>query len=182
MREQEIKLQKVKKSCSTARKITKGITILLLAAAIICVGAAIGSYVFRDTINPVLAANQHNLVFENMNIGGLVDFDAYVVEMAQNGSYVEALITVCVYGGINCLFLAFVFGSISKVFKSMEISESPFSEDVLKKLKRSFIVLAILTGLVVGVGTGLLLALFLWCIYCILEYGAALQVEVDETI
>ena len=40
MREQELKLEKVKKSCNTARKVAKGFMIFFIVCAVLCIAGA----------------------------------------------------------------------------------------------------------------------------------------------
>lgn len=58
----------------------------------------------------------------------------------------------------------------------------PFSDMIIGKLKYAFIMLFAALLVFMGVGPAILGALLMWCIYSILEYGKALQTEVDEIL
>ena len=68
------------------------------------------------------------------------------------------------------------------IFKSLAQEETPFSENILKRLRNIFIIITVLIAAYLGVGLCIVGALLLWCIYSILEYGVALQTEVDELL
>lgn len=182
MREQEMKLEKVKKSCQTAKSVTKVMQIILVVGCILClVGAAI-VFAMRDSVNAAIAANEASVSFKNITANGIIGLDVDVADFIAEGMYAEVCMIYCIVGAVYTFFCSIIFRMISKVFVIIEQSETPFSDEVVKKLKKAFIVIVVVTGLFVGVGTALLTALFLWCIYCILDYGITLQAEVDETL
>lgn len=184
MNDQIMKLERVKKSCHTAKVITRALYILTRIAAILCVGGAALVYFFRDKIDAAIAAGEgsFNPTMNNLSAGGLFRLSLDVQKLFEQGNYTEGLITTLVFAGVMCLFTAIIFRMICRVFIEIEKSESPFAHASIFRLKKAFITLVILTGLFVDVGNALLLALFLWCVYCILDYGAALQTEIDETL
>ena len=106
------------------------------------------------------------------------DFDDFI----ENGNYALVCIIYCIFGGVLLTILTVIFSIIANIFKDIENSESPFTPSVLSKIRKMFIALVIIMGLSVGIGLAVMLGLILWGVYCIMDYGAALQIEVDETL
>lgn len=187
MREQELKLEKVKKSCDTAKKISKGFKVLFIVSSVLClVGAGI-MFGFRGQLNESIAQTQiTNPGNFEMNLDdirtGIISFAIDEEEVISKGTYAETYSIVCVIGAAACIAMAVIFGLIQKIFDLIDEEGSPFGENVLSKIKKIFIAIAVIVGLEVGLGIGLFLGLFFWCLYCIMDYGAALQKEVDETL
>lgn len=77
---------------------------------------------------------------------------------------------------------AVIFWLIEKIFKDIKESESPFTEAIIKKLRIVFIVISVCALVFYGIANGLITALLCWALYCIIDYGYALQLEVDETL
>lgn len=182
MREQEKKLKKVKASCKTAQKVTKIFMSLTVVGSVLCIAGAAGLFLFREQINPALAAQSANITFSDVSIDGILHFDFDVSELITEGLYAQAMAIYCSFAAIVCGFVAFLFGTLRRIFSVLEESESPFSEEVLGKLKAVFILFTVITALFEGIGIAILAGISFWCIYCILDYGTALQTEVDETL
>ncbi|MBQ7076768.1 MAG: hypothetical protein IJM91_01365 [Lachnospiraceae bacterium] len=77
---------------------------------------------------------------------------------------------------------AVIFWLIEKIFKDIKESESPFTEAIIKKLRIVFIIISVCALIFYGIANGLIAALLCWALYCIIDYGYALQLEVDETL
>lgn len=85
-------------------------------------------------------------------------------------------------GALFACAVAFVFYLIEGIFKEIKDSESPFTEAILKKLRIAFILISVLALLGNGLWAGAITGLICWAVYCIIDYGYALQSEVDETL
>ncbi|MCR5373846.1 MAG: hypothetical protein K6E39_00565 [Lachnospiraceae bacterium] len=81
-----------------------------------------------------------------------------------------------------CCVVAVIFWLVEGIFKKIKESDSPFTEEILKKLRIVFIVISILALLTNGIWSGAIVGLLCWAVYCIIDYGYALQSEVDETL
>lgn len=186
MREQEIKLEKVKKSCHTARKLVNVVKILTIIAAVFCLAVGIVCLALQTPIDTAVAQNLNgiaeNITFNDPEIGGLLQFSLHTEALREAGRYGLVLAIYCFCATLVCAVAGVIFHLIGKAFKNIEKSGSPFSNEVLASLKKTFITLVILIALLDGLGSGLFLGLFLWCLYNILSYGAALQTEVDEIL
>lgn len=187
MREQEEKLAKVRKSCDTAKKITKGFKILFIVCSVLCLLSAVALYGLKSNINESIIQTEktHPGSFE-LNIDeietGILSLNLDEDEIIASGTYAESFALMCAFAAVVCAVMAVIFGLIQKIFVLIDEEGSPFGEKVLAKIKRIFIAIAVIVGLEVGLGIGLFLGLFFWCLYCIMDYGSALQKEVDETL
>lgn len=186
MREQEERLAKVKKSCNTAHTVTNICKILLLILAACCLIGAVICFIFRGQITQVLAsafaADPGAVSFADISTNGVVHLEVAVDGLVASGQYGLIFGIYCIAATVITGAAAAIFHLIGCIFKRIEKSESPFSEEVILSLKRTFIILTILTALFTGLGPAVFLGLFLWCIYNIMKYGAALQAEIDETL
>lgn len=183
MREQELKLAKVKRSCKTAKTVTSVFGILLVVATVLCIIGAVICYTFRGQINEAIASQTSAVItYTNLHTNGILNFSFDVDKLAQSGLYAQLFAIYCSFGAACTAVTSLILLSIRKIFVVIEKSESPFTEDIMKRMKKTFIGLAIVTGLFVGVGPCLFVALIFWCIYCIMDYGTAIQTEIDETL
>ncbi|MDD6039556.1 MAG: hypothetical protein PUD20_12285 [bacterium] len=182
------KLAKVKKSCNIAHQVSKVLMTILIVASLITLGVGIYMLCNQDRVNSAIANQlQENpgatITVDETRFGdGLICFTLDVNDELEQGMYAIALGKVCIFAFVMCLVFAIIFANIVSIFKTIKISETPFCEAVLKKLKATFIKLFVICVLVFGVTEAIMLGMFLWCVYCILDYGFALQQEVDETL
>ncbi|MBO4214562.1 MAG: hypothetical protein J5876_06245 [Lachnospiraceae bacterium] len=99
-----------------------------------------------------------------------------------NGYVRWGLFLGLLFAGGMCCVVAVIFWLVEGIFKQIKESDSPFTDAILKKLRIVFIVISILALLTNGLWAGAITALLCWAIYCIIDYGYALQLEVDETL
>ena len=184
MSEQNKKLEVIRKRCRTAEKV---IGTLQVVAVIGIVGALIGlisCFVFKDTINEAMVQQvaEGAAKVENFKIEGLINFSINYEKFYNSGDYATPL-------GINCAFATiitsacfYLLTAFKKIFRNLMKEDNPFSDSIMNGLKTCFIIITVLLVLFVGLGPGVVGGLLCWCIYSILEYGKALQVEIDETL
>lgn len=84
----------------------------------------------------------------------------------------------CVVGIFQCLILFFVLKLLKPLFDSISNSESPYTYDILKKLKISFVLVTIMVFLE-SAFLALIVAGILACIYFIYAYGVKMQEDED---
>ena len=187
MNEQKMKLDKVKKSCRTTRKVVNVFKVLFIVCAVVCfLGAALCGG-FRKQIDRGIQTSIEKGygTFETDDLEihtGIISMNRDFDDFIENGNYALVCIIYCIFGGVLLTILTVIFSIIANIFKDIENSESPFTPSVLSKIRKMFIALVIIMGLSVGIGLAVMLGLILWCVYCIMDYGAALQIEVDETL
>ena len=116
--------------------------------------------------------------FDNIFNG---DYGPKAVDLL-NGYVKWGMFVGLIFAAGMCALVAVLFWLIEGIFKQIKESDSPFTEAVLKKLRIVFICVPIIAFLTNGIWAGLIVALLCWAIYCIIDYGYALQIEVDETL
>lgn len=187
MNKQEMKLEKVRKSCSTAQKVITVLRNIMLASIVVCLVGAVLCQCFAKTINaemPVaIAGGRVSLEETNIDIfDGMINFDVEMQELINEGHYALVFTAYCIAGAVALAAAVVIFNQFIKIFKAILASETPFSEEVLGKLKSAFIVTVVLVALITGLGEAVFMGLTFWCIYTLIDYGAVLQMEVDETL
>ena len=201
MREQELKLANVKKSCDVARKVTKVFSILLIVASVLCLISGITIFAVRDDVNDhitIEGAQDGVLRFtfaadgmeevggyvtvDDITTNGLIGVKFDLEKVANEGDVAELLMGECYGGFIICVIMTAIFIMIQKAFILIKESDTPFHPAVLKRLKLVFVIITIAALLFAEIGTAVICGIVFWCIYCILDYGFVLQQEVDETL
>ena len=185
MNEQNQRLDVIKKRCFTS---TKVISVLQIIAIVGIIGALVGAiccFIWKDAINVGMAeqvasgkATVESLKFD----AGILDFKIDYEEAFSHGNYATPIIINCIIAititGV-CLFLLTAY---KKIFKDLIKEDNPFSDSILKRLRICSIVIVIILGVFAGIGAAVIIGLLLWCIHSVLEYGKALQTEVDEML
>ena len=192
MREEELKLGKIKKSCKITEKTSLVLEIILIVGMFISICGSIACFSFQKEIDSQLAesytqdsANEIGnamTVLGNTEIGGLITFTFNTSKMLEDGEYGKVSGLACLSAALVCFMVAAVFEILRRVFKAINISETPFDEIVLKKIKRLFIIICIEILIMVGLGVSVLTGLICWSIFNILDYGFTLQKQIDETL
>lgn len=192
MREETLKLAKVKKSCKATETVSKVLEIILIVATCICVAGAIICFCLNKDINESVAqmstqAEMQEFLnitksLDDASIGGSLKFTVHMDQLIAEGQYGLVTGILCLFGAVICGMTALVFGMIRRTFKIILTSETPFCQEVLKGIKLMSIILCIELLLMSGIGTAVLAALIFWSIYNILDYGFTIQQQIDETL
>ena len=193
MREEALKLEKVKKSCKTTAKVAQVLEIIVIVAFALCIVGAVICFCTRNEIDNSMIqimTQTGDATLENgyasfdtdTQIGGLLSFSFNSEKLIEAGEYGLLSAVYCLMGAILCAVAAAIFDLIRRIFKLIMASETPFDEGVLKKIKVLFIIICVAILVTSGLGEAVLAALILRSIYTILDYGFTLQKQVDETI
>ena len=192
MNEQELKLEKIKKSCNVTATVTKVLESIMVALAMICLSSAILCFAIRGQIDAGVAEYANRIgtndfveAFSSINsssIGGVVSFTLDASGLLEEGAYGAVCALYSLVGAFICAMVVALFDVIRRVFKTLKTSETPFDDEVIKKIKRLFIVVTVEVLIMFGVGTAVLTGLVCWSIYNILDYGFTLQKQIDETL
>ena len=190
---ESIKLEKVKKSCNTTAKIAKICKIIMIVLAAISMMGSIVCFVYQNQIDEgmeqitsgnVVDKNGGMIVWDvdELEFDGMFDISFSTDELLGNGEYGLLSALYCLVGMIVLVIAAVMFGIIQKIFDTIKKSETPFSDEVLNKLKVLFIVATVFMGITIRIGFGVFTGLICWCIYNIFEYGYVIQKQIDETL
>lgn len=195
MREEAIKLENVKKSCKITAKVSQVLEIIMIVCTTLLLVFAVFCFATREEIDNGMiemqqsneaSANDLNATFadfgKEFKVGGGVFVAFDTTKMIEDGEYGKVSGIYCLMGAVLCLMFTAVFDILRRIFKEINISETPFEENVLKKIKRLFIIICIEIFIMVGLGAAALTALVCWSIYNILDYGYTLQKQYDETL
>ncbi len=192
MREETLKLEKVKKSCKITARVAMVLEILMLSFMTVCIIGAIVCYSQRQQINSEIMntesgmqeaeSNNMKLMMNELGVGGVLKFTVNPDKMIENNEYAELASVACIMGGIVLAMVALIFDILRRLFKLINKSETPFEETVIKKIKVLFIVISVEILVMVGLGVAAVVALICWSIYNIMDYGFTLQKQIDETL
>lgn len=192
----EKKLEKVRKSSTGARIASKILAIGAVVAFVLCLLTAIGMFVFHEQIDSVVSTEEGGYLSYSV---GAVNFKATEIDSIKeilptetslpvfqnkidNGEY--AVILGFYLLGISMILVAVavIFFLFEAAFKTIIKEGTPFGSKAIKRITIALVILSIAIGVMTGVGFGVIMGLITWCIYTILDYGRALQVEADETL
>lgn len=197
MNEENIKIARIKKSCSVGKKVSD---ILCICAIVGCVCALIGSIAIfsmgKDFDLKFNEAKEAGLVSTSDEFGSVALFKIDIGDIPSElhsdipsvqkklddhplciiyGSY--ALIA-CVGAAVLAVMLKFV----SSVFALIEKEDSPFTDKVRKRVTLVLVVTCVLLFFTSGAALAALCALVTWAVNAILDYGKTLQIQSDETL
>ncbi len=169
---------KIINCCRRARKVLKVIQIIIAVTAALTLLAGILILCDSARFDPILEreyAAGNLKIEEELGSAGIMsllpDPDKYYSE----GKYSLPLFILSMTAFVaEILTLATVI--IIRNILGEPIDEgSPFSGSILKKLKIGFVIITAYLLMTAGLVTAVAAGLMLWCVYMVLEYGAALR-------
>jgi len=186
---------KINKYSNVIVKITKVAKILSIVGLVFCVIGAIFMGVFALCYEDVLQYVQANpdtmgtieiTVSESNHLFFSISDKKTLLEIISNKDLAMEVFKNsaldCIEGVFTCLITFILMNITGRMFTKLEKLETPFSTEINKDLKDSFIGITLLVlvngGFVVAAIVGLALAV----VYYLYQYGATLQKDVDETI
>lgn len=182
----EEKLEKVKKSCKITKKVLDVVTIIFAVIAVVCLVAGILVIANKNMVNAEFAQAAANgdvdFYADGELLSGLISLDVEIEELVDKGEYATVLTILMVAGVVFTTIFAVVAKILSAILGLIVVKESPFCNEVIKRLKGVFIIITVLVLLASGIVEALITALFFRCIYFLFQYGNALQEQYDETL
>ncbi len=194
--EENVKLERIKKSCSTGVKVTNVIFVIAVVCSIICLiiitliaknGEAFEEWVRRgiesghitteSSVGEVSAFSISVINPENMHS----DVRA-IREMLQTRPYSVIFIVYCAVGCLMLIVLAVVMKLIGSVFKIIREEDNPFTEKAIRRIVKVMIAVSIVMFFTPGSIFGILGLVITWVVRTILDYGRMLQIQADETL
>lgn len=181
MSEQNKKLESIKKSSNVAMILAKIAKIICIVGAAVCIVSGIGLIAFHDTVNGELQRavaegklDLNELILE-FNVGGLT------MSYEDSGRISETMGMFLLLTSIFLIIFAVLLHFVSRVFKEIKESDSPFRKSILKDMIVVFVLITLLV-LQNSILTGVMVGFSLWCIYSVFDYGCELQQQSDETL
>lgn len=192
MKEAELKLEKIKKSCNITAKVAFVLEIFLIVATVLCIVGSIICFSVKDEINNSFSSsmqqeelNEMKEAFgavDNISFGGAIVYGVNTETFIEKEDFGSLFGIYCIFGAVVCVMVTAIFDMLRRIFKTIKTSETPFDEVVIAKVKRLFIIICVELLLMSGVGMALLIGLICWSVYNILDYGFTIQKQYDETL
>lgn len=174
MNEENAKLRKLRKISKVAKWVLLILEIfmiiMMVLIAVIPLVALFDSSFFQTLL-------------ETMDSEGVTVLDSFGIydSLAERGMMTWALLYEFGMLDFSLLLETLACHFFYRIFRDVQKSDNPFSKEMLKKMKKAFIALSIVTVFWCGL-LGVVFTLFIWCVYAICEYGHVLQSEIDETL
>lgn len=182
MSEQNKKLENIKKSSKVAMILARIAKICCIVGAVACIVSGIGMIAFHDTINEQLLRAEAegkldlNELTTEFYVGGM-----YEVSSDDLNRFGQTFGAYLLLDSIIIILFAVLLHFVSRVFKEIKESDSPFRKSILKDMIVVFVLITLL-ALQSSVLTGVMVGFALWCVYSVFEYGCELQQMTDETL
>ncbi len=184
--------QKIKQISGKALKFIK---VLKIISIILFVLSLIFSLlIMAGCINDVLLKflNNHPKILNNTDIkfkndGLIINITEYKIPLktiVENNKLNELLLDTglnMLVNSLGILLTFFILNFFKKAIEMINTSDTPFTEEIIKEIKKTFIlifVIVLLKSAIVSIIVGLSLS----CVYYIFKYGIELQKESDETL
>ena len=170
------KLEKIRKAAGVTAKVLNVIKIILIVVIVLCMVAGIGAMIIKDEVVVGNTVRIHGLLSGDISEGESVVskwFNVSEPNVLAGLGAIEAAV-------IAALTLAVVV-ILRKTLLEIEKSDTPFREEILKRIRIAGILLVLLI-VNYSPGHALIVGLTAWCVYCIFDYGIELQKNEDETL
>lgn len=182
MNNENIKLQKIRKAGSATAKVLKAIKWVCIVCAVLCFVAAIVVGIKKDAVNQSIE-QQIAEGKEEVTIDAFITIGTMKVDNPLNkiDDYAVQSIAIASVAGTVLILAAVAFEFLRRIFVTLSESGSPFTKEMLKKLRIVGIIvpIIILSESLVGAAIA---ALTFWCLYTVFDYGCVLQQSSDETL
>ena len=194
--EENVKIAKIKKSCSVGKKIC---AILSIVAIVGCVCAAVASFAIfgmgKEFDNKVQQGIEAGIINNENEFGSVKMININVGEVKKWHSDVPALQkildeqpysitygTYCFIMSVACAVVTVMLKFIGSVFELIIKENTPFTDKVIKRVLIVMIVISAILLLTTSTGFGILGGITTWVVYTIMDYGKTLQIQSDETL
>lgn len=180
--------EKIKQVGNTVLKVAKVAKILTIIGIISCAvaGSLFSVILISDRLPQIW--EDHPGITEKITIHeehafGLIRIKTEVTDydMEDLNDYMLDIAIECFIFVIMGILLVIVLDEVTKTFRMMAESDSPFNEQLLKRLKPIFILITVICAFE-GIILALVVGAVLKCLYEIFKYGCELQMEADETL
>lgn len=181
MSEENEKLESIKKSSNVAMILARIAKIICIVGAVACIVTGIGFIAFHDSVDEELSRaeaqgefNLDELILE-LNMGG------FIMTYIDSDRISETIGAFLLVEGVILIIFTALLHFVSRVFKEIKESDSPFRKSILKDMRVVFILITLLV-LQSGALTGVMVGFALWCIYSVFGYGCELQQLSNKTM
>lgn len=204
MNQENVKLERIKKSCKVAGIVTRIAFMVCVVGCVISLISGIVTVSNRKNMEQSItkALEEHDEVAVGQKIGNvnvyLAKVDPAVMKWFKNlkfessipawqkimdeTPYAFSLGLTLIGMSFGIAILAFALFQIYSVFDIIKKEDTPFSEKVLKKLLIALIIIDVIIAMTSGFGQAAIAGLITWAVYAIMDYGRVLQIQSDETL
>ena len=173
------KIRQIKKAAGITAKVLNVLKIIAIVVIVLSIVSGIAAMIIKtdETTNTVRIGR---LIF----LSNVSDENSPVRKWLNiTDPNVAAGLDAFIAAAIAAIMLAVVI-ILRKTFLEIEKSDTPFREEVLKKVRT--VAVARMrkwsSSTTERLGAGALAGLTAWCVYCIFDYGVELQKNEDETL
>ncbi len=185
MKTENGKILKIKKASRVTAKVINAVKWIMIVAGIIMAAALIVVLVKENEINTEIVksieAGEGRFEFINEFKIGFIDLSDHYEARLASEDYARYIMETLIYAIVMVAVGAFVMFELEGIFKFMENNDTPFKQEILRKITYAGISLAILE-LLSSLALAAIVALVTWCIYNVVDYGCILQSDYDETL
>lgn len=180
------KIALIKKASKTTSTVLIVLEWIIGIAFALCIVGAVVCGIYKNDISAATPEG-FKQVWEDGNFRagmsfGILSFNSPMQKIVENNTMGVIAIWGCILGALSCA-IAFLFMEfLRNIFASMYKNDTPFNPVTLKKIKVFGITSVILIFFFTSIGYGIIMALIVWCLYCVFDYGIELQKESDETL
>lgn len=196
MNEENVKLEKIKKSCRFGKKIATILCIIAIVGCVCSMVAGIALLVNSERFEPEFVKYVDEGKIDTSNgIGKVSGISIQGINVNDWKSDIPALqkalterpyTTVygiyCIIISISVAVASLMIKLLSSVFELIEKENTPFTDAVIKRVTVVMIVISGFLLLTAGAAFGILGGLVTWVVYTVMDYGKTLQIQSDETL
>ena len=196
MNEENVKLEKIKKSCKFGKKVATILCIIAIVGCVCSMVAGIALLVNSERFEPEFVKYVDEGKIDTSNgIGKVSGISIQGINVNDWKSDIPALqkaLTERPYTtvyGIYCIIVSLsvavcsvMIKLLSSVFELIEKEDTPFTDAVIKRVTVVMIVISGFLLLTAGAAFGILGGLVTWVVHTVMDYGKTLQIQSDETL
>ena len=194
--EENVKLEKIRKSCSVGEKVSTVFCIIAIVGCVMAIVAGIAIINMGSEFDDkVIQMSNSGVVDIGNKIGSYQimgislgdpsnirsDVPAIQEALKDHPYSVEVSMYCFLIAGMTAI-IAVMMKVTGSVFALIRKEDNPFTDNVIKRVLIVMIVLSGILFLTSGVSLGVLCGILTWVVYTILDYGKTLQIQADETL
>ena len=194
--EENVKIAKIKKSCSVGKKVSVILCIICIVGTVLALAGGIIIFSMGKKFdNEMEQAIEEGYISTGSSIGSsnFVHFETFDVSNLHSDIPAwQAAIDDHPYAisyGATCLSIAGITALVAVLMKLMSGTfqliikeDSPFTDKVIKRVVIVMIIVSAALFFTTGMAFGALGGIVTWVVYSIMDYGKTLQIQSDETL
>ena len=194
--EENVKIAKIKKSCSVGRKISAILSAIAIVGCICAMVASVAIFSMGKKFDEeVQKGIESGVVSEenefgsvkviNINVGSVKKWHSDVPalqKLLDEQPYAITYGIYCMVMSIACAVVAVMLKFVASVFDLIIKEDTPFTDKVIKRVVIVMIVLSAVMLFTMSAGFAALGGITTWVVYTIMDYGKTLQIQSDETL